>query len=77
MLDYKLRTSRPPSTHAGVQSEALTCPVCGERMHPETADLHALAEGWVIEQIRTEHPEWVQADGLCPRCLEHDRKLSP
>ena len=47
------------------------CPLCGESLHPEIADLHVLCETWTIEQIKKDHPEWVEADGLCPKCLEY------
>ena len=41
----------------------------------EVADLHALCEQWTIEKIKKDHPEWVVADGICPKCLEFYMKL--
>jgi hypothetical protein len=27
--------------------------------------------------VKQEHPEWVEADGLCPKCIEHIRVSMP
>lgn len=51
------------------------CPICGSQLAPESAALHVMAERWVIEQIREDHPEWVESDGACPKCLEFYSKL--
>ena len=52
--------------------ETRICPICGGKvMHIEK---HLRAEKQLIEIIKTEHPEWVQEKGLCPKCLEHYRQ---
>lgn len=47
------------------------CPICGEPIQNETKDLHSLAETWLIEQIKKDHPNWVESNGLCPKCIEY------
>jgi hypothetical protein len=27
------------------------------------------------EDLRTQHPEWIQPDGKCPKCDEHETRL--
>ena len=64
------RTHKDATPHA-----AIRCPVCGDFLHPDTADLHVMAEDWVIRKIRRDRPEWVEANGDCPKCLELYLKL--
>lgn len=33
------------------------------------------AESYVIQEIKARHPEWVEADGNCPKCLAHFEML--
>ncbi len=51
------------------------CPICGGALRPESTELHTLAEEWVIEQIKKDHPNWVREDGACPKCLDFYMKL--
>lgn len=55
------------------------CPICGEtvpvgeiRVHAATDD-QRFRDGLVITRIKEDHPEWVEADGACPKCIEHYR----
>ena len=68
------RMRRPTHKEATPHAE-IPCPVCGGLLSPDTADLHAMAEDWVIQQIKRDHPEWVEANGACPKCLEFYLKL--
>ena len=29
----------------------------------------------IHEDLRTQHPEWVEPDGECPQCDEHEARL--
>ena len=71
MLDYMVPNCREGQRSDRLEAAIPVHPVCGEAVSAEIANLHALAEEWVIDQIRNEHPEWVEDDGLCPRCMEH------
>lgn len=49
------------------------CPICGE----ETKSVvHEVAERWLLQRIRKEHPGWVEADGACPKCWAYYQGLA-
>ncbi len=37
---------------------------------------HLTVHDQLIEAIKTQHPEWVQADGDCPACREYGARLA-
>ena len=39
-------------------------------------ELHNLAEKYVLDTIRDEHPNWVNQQGECPKCEEDYEALS-
>jgi hypothetical protein len=49
----------------------MRCPLCGE----SATELHVEIERVTIDLITRDHPDWRQADGSCPRCLEYYRGL--
>ena|SRR5437867_3413100 len=57
------------------------CPICGETVKAGEIRAHAardderFREGLVIARIKQDHPEWVEADGACERCLDHYRQM--
>lgn len=42
-------------------------PLCGNR----TDSLEHITEQWLLEVIRNEHPEWVESNGDCPKCVSY------
>ena len=38
-------------------------------------NLHDIAEQYLLEIIKSEHPEWVEDDGSCSRCEEYYNHL--
>lgn len=50
------------------------CPLCGNRMERDLVLYLDHTEQHVIEQIKKEHPEWVEADGVCRPCSEYYRR---
>jgi len=57
------------------------CPLCGEivpvgevRKHAAEDDVR-FRDGMVIARIKQDHPEWVESDGACPKCVEFYQKL--
>ena len=38
-------------------------------------NLHGIAEQYMLEIIKNEHPEWVEKDGSCARCMEYYQQL--
>lgn len=50
------------------------CPVCGK---PVSEDLHQYVdhtEKHIIDIIKKKHPEWIEQDGLCHKCLKYYKK---
>jgi len=45
------------------------CLVCGRTLTNRAA--HEALEESVLEAISAEHPEWVNEDGICARCITH------
>lgn len=39
-------------------------------------NLSLIAEKFVLDSIRIEHPEWVDEEGGCPKCNEYYESLS-
>lgn len=50
------------------------CPLCGREMERNLVLFLDHADQHVINQIKEEHPEWVEADGACAPCTEYYRK---
>ncbi len=49
------------------------CPICNEVVDELQYRLHLLTDAYLIQQIMTEHPEWVEEDGACSKCIERLR----
>lgn len=45
--------------------------ICNEEVNL----LSQVAELWVLDFIRKQHPEWMQEDGTCPKCIEYYENL--
>ena len=56
------------------------CPLCGDIVPVGEIRVHAVAddqrfkEGRLIARIKQDHPEWLEADGACPKCMEYYRQ---
>ena len=48
------------------------CKLCGQ----EVDSLGKIAEQWLLKIIILEHPEWVEEDGACPKCIEYYESLT-
>ncbi len=53
------------------------CPLCGEVITDAELLIHAVKhdqqfrDGKIIARIKQDHPEWVESDGACPKCIEY------
>ncbi len=58
------------------------CPLCSETVSVGELRAHAALDdqrfraGLVIARIKEDHPEWMEADGACPKCLEYYRGIA-
>jgi len=50
------------------------CPLCGREIARNLVLFLSHGEQHIIDQIKEEHPEWVEADGVCRPCAEYYRK---
>ena len=57
------------------------CPICGDIVPMRELLTHAVEDdrrfqdGRTIARIKQDHPEWIEADGACPKCVEYYRKI--
>ncbi len=49
--------------------------LCKREESAIVVDICVSAYQYIIKRIREEHPDWVEEDGACPKCVEHYRNL--
>jgi hypothetical protein len=49
------------------------CSVCQQRIQGEPILLKEHTDKHIIDLLKHDHPEWVEDNGLCPRCAEYYR----
>jgi len=47
------------------------CPLCGKPVD----SVEHITEQWVLSEIRKEHPDWVEKNGICSKCVAYYRNL--
>jgi hypothetical protein len=50
-----------------------TCACCGEKFERDLLVFLSHADKHIIDAIKKEHPEWVESDGACPKCIDYFR----
>lgn len=58
-----------------MEEERSFCPICKKEMDKKTAEICRQAREFIIKNIKRDHPEWVEKDGACPKCVEYYEKL--
>lgn len=53
------------------REKGAACGLCGH----DSPSLSQVAEDYVFDLIRRDHPEWVRDDGACPKCLVYYSSL--
>ncbi len=51
------------------------CPICNRFIEENIVKLCQDAEDWILQSIKRAHPDWVERDGSCSRCLNYYKKL--
>jgi hypothetical protein len=46
------------------------CTVCGQVSH-ELLSYVSHTETHIVELLKHDHPEWVEGDGVCKKCLDY------
>ncbi len=53
------------------------CPICKKTVDEDMAQACDKAEDWILATIRRSHPDWVEKDGSCSKCLAYYRTMNP
>ena len=54
--------------------DRVRCPICRRLISEDRLEAHMRIEQTLIESIMKENPDWVEADGACPQCVNHYRR---
>lgn len=54
--------------------DRVRCPICRRLISEDRLESHMRIEQTLIESIKRENPDWVEADGACPQCVNHYRR---
>ena len=49
------------------------CSVCGQKVNGDLKVFLDHTENHIIDHIKAKHPDWVEKDGLCQRCVDYYR----
>ncbi len=47
------------------------CPICGDKENNDIGEYIAHTEEHIMKAIKEKHPEWVEKDGVCRKCLDY------
>lgn len=50
------------------------CPVCSARVAGEMLVYLDHTEKHILDLVKTDHPDWVEKDGICAKCVEYYRQ---
>jgi len=45
------------------------CSICHEKMEKDLIVLLKHTESHIIDEIKAQHPDWVEDSGICTKCL--------
>jgi len=48
-----------------------TCSVCQAEVPDDLVVFMNHTEGHIVEEIKAKHPDWVENDGLCQKCVDY------
>ncbi len=51
-----------------------TCGVCQDHVDGDLVALKEHTDQHIIDIIKVQKPHWVEADGVCPKCLNYLRE---
>ena len=50
------------------------CSVCGESVEGDLVVYMDHTEKHIIEEIQAKHPDWVEKNGICHKCVDYYRE---
>lgn len=51
------------------------CPLCERKIEEKELVYHHDIEEMLIDVIKNNHPQWIDNQGACPRCVEYYRTI--
>lgn len=57
------------------ERDMITCPLCEQPVEELKYPLHESVDRVVVDWIKRQHPDWVEEDGTCQRCLDFYREV--
>ena len=51
-----------------------TCPICNKKMPRDLLIYMDHQQEHVVEEIKKKHPEWVEKNGLCKKCVDYYKR---
>jgi len=49
------------------------CSLCGQKISGDLASYVDHTEKHVVDLVKHDHPDWVEKDGMCRKCLDYYR----
>lgn len=53
---------------------AYTCSVCNQTVEGDLIKFTAHTEDHIVDLIKAKHPDWVDDDGICQKCVDYYKK---
>ncbi|MCA9407538.1 MAG: hypothetical protein KC733_02525 [Candidatus Omnitrophica bacterium] len=50
------------------------CSLCGKTVQGDAVEFINHTETRIIDEIKANHPEWEEKDGVCRKCVEYFRR---
>lgn len=50
---------------------AYTCSVCSQKISGDLIVLKDHTDKHIVDLVKYDHPQWVEADGMCEKCYEY------
>jgi len=47
------------------------CSVCSEKVQGGLIDLREHTDKHIVDLIKEKHPEWVEENGICQKCIDY------
>ncbi len=49
------------------------CDICGEKIAGDSSQFIDHGEKHIVDFIKKKHPEWVEKNGICKKCIDYYR----
>ena len=50
------------------------CSICGEKIKDDLLVYINHTQEHIIDEIKSSHPDWVEENGVCEKCVEYYQK---